>query len=246
MKIKKLIIYTFFLLSVTSYSQNKIFNGEVQYEASMKVNEAKLDSISKKIKGSEGLKKRMITSMKNQGKVKFKLLFNDIESLFKEEEGLKIVENQINFTKIMMGSGMYHTNKYSKKISIQKEAYGQLFIVDVPMLQWELTQESKKIDNYTCYKAITNKQVENKRGKFIKKITAWYAPKLPINFGPKDYFGLPGLILELQEGSLLIKATKINLATNNKNDIKKHPKGKKISLKDFNELSKKMYENKRN
>ena len=245
MKIKKLIIYTFFLSNVTLYAQNKIFNGEVQYEASMKVNEAKLDSISKKMKGSENMKKMIISNIKNQKSINFKLKFSKNESIFEEEKRLKINEKKINFTRIMMGNGSYYTNKKTKETLNQTEAYGQLFIVDVSQVKWELTQERKKIDSYVCYKATTFKEVENSKGKNKVEVIAWYTTELPYNFGPNEFNSLPGLILELQEGNLIIKASKINLMHKNV-EIKKPIKGKKITLQEFNILSKKMYENRRN
>jgi len=245
MKIKKLIIYAFFLLSINSYSQEQIYSGKINYEVIMKVNEAKLDSIAKKMKGSENMKKMIISNMKNQENINFKLIFNKDESIFEEEERLKINENKINFIKIMMGNGSYYTNKNTRKVLNQKEAYGQLFIVDVSLVKWELTQERKKIDNYICYKATTKKEVENSKGKNKVDVIAWFTPELPYNFGPKEYNGLPGLILELQESNLIIKASKINLSSNKNIQIKKPTKGKKITLKEFNALSKKMFENRK-
>ena len=45
------------------------------------------------------------------------------------------------------------------------------------------------------------------------EVIAWYAPDLPIPIGPKGYNGLPGLILQLDEGQnrLTYKAKKIEL-----------------------------------
>jgi GLPGLI family protein len=42
-------------------------------------------------------------------------------------------------------------------------------------------------------------------------VTAWYAPDIPVRFGPIGYGGLPGLILELQNESATFYVTKINL-----------------------------------
>ena len=245
MKIKFLIICAYFLLSINSYSQKQIYSGEINYEVNMLVNESKLDSIAKKMKGSENMKKMIISNMKNQKSINFKLKFNKNESIFEEEKRLKINEKKINFTRIMMGNGSYYTNKKTKETLNQKEAYGQLFIVDVSQVKWELTQERKKIDSYVCYKATTFKEVENSKGKNKVEVIAWYTTELPYNFGPNEFSGLPGLILELQEGNLIIKASKINLINKNV-EIKKPVKGKKITLQEFNILSKKMYENRRN
>jgi GLPGLI family protein len=245
LKIQKLIIYIFLFLSVSLFSQQKIYSGKINYEINILVNESKLDSIAKKMKGSENMKKMIISNMKNQKSINFKLKFNKNESIFEEEKRLKINEKKINFTRIMMGNGSYYTNKKTKETLNQKEAYGQLFIVDVSQVKWELTQERKKIDSYVCYKATTFKEVENSKGKNKVEVIAWYTTELPYNFGPNEFSGLPGLILELQEGNLIIKASKINLINKNV-EIKKPIKGKKITLQEFNILSKKMYENRRN
>jgi GLPGLI family protein len=244
-KTKIIIIYAYFLLSTNSYGQKQIYTGEINYEVNMLVNESKLDSIVKKMEGSENMKKMIIFNMKNQKGNNFKLKFNKNESIFEEEKRLKINEKKINFTRIMMGNGSYYTNKKTKEILNQKETYGQLFIVDVSQVKWELTQERKKIDSYVCYKATTFKKVENSEGKNKVEVIAWYTTELPYNFGPNEFSGLPGLILELQEGNLIIKVSKINLI-NKYIEIKKPVRGKKITLQEFNILSKKMYDNRRN
>ena len=41
-----------------------------------------------------------------------------------------------------------------------------------------------------------------------KKVTAWYTPDIPVNVGPLNYWGLPGLILEIQEEKRIILCSK--------------------------------------
>tara|TARA_B110000238_G_C16031024_1_gene397540 strand:+ start:307 stop:1050 length:744 start_codon:yes stop_codon:yes gene_type:complete len=238
MKIQKLIIYTFFLLSVSLFSQKKISSGEINYEITMEVDENKLRKVSKKLKGSDYAKESAISILKNQGKTNFKLLFNTNESVFKEDESLKINDKKINLVKILIGKGLFYTKKSSKKIINKEESFGEVFLIEVPYLKWVLTQESKKIGKYLCYKATTEKEGENKKGKFVNKITAWYTSELPINFAPKDYFGLPGLILELKEGNLLFKVSKIKLNLKEKIVLKEPVKGKKVTLEEYNKIVK--------
>lgn len=67
---------------------------------------------------------------------------------------------------------------------------------------WKLTTETKKIDKYNCFKAEYVKRYKNAKGNEVSRtITAWFAPELPYAFGPSEYFGLPGLILELNDGN---------------------------------------------
>ncbi|WP_426486546.1 GLPGLI family protein [Flavobacterium sp. 2] len=74
-------------------------------------------------------------------------------------------------------------------------------------------------------------------------ITAWYSPEIPVNQGPENYWGLPGLILEVNDGRTTILCSKIVLNTKDKVEIKAPTKGKTISQKDYDEtVIKKMEE----
>jgi len=55
-------------------------------------------------------------------------------------------------------------------------------------LPWQITQDTKKIAGYDCVKALVNF-----RGRVWE---AWFAPEIPLSFGPWKLHGLPGLILE--------------------------------------------------
>ncbi|MDE6154320.1 MAG: GLPGLI family protein [Muribaculaceae bacterium] len=56
---------------------------------------------------------------------------------------------------------------------------------------WEITDESKEIIGYQCFKASTYY-----RG---RRWTAWFTPEIPIQEGPWKLCGLPGLILEAED-----------------------------------------------
>jgi GLPGLI family protein len=76
-----------------------------------------------------------------------------------------------------------------------------------------------------------------------KTITAWYAPEIPINQGPDKYWGLPGLILEVNDGTTIILCSKIALNIKDKAEIKAPKTGKEITQKEYDEtVTKKMQE----
>ena len=79
-----------------------------------------------------------------------------------------------------------------------------------------------------------------------RKVIAWYTPEIPYNFGPKDYNGLPGLILELQEDNLLISASKISIKLKEKKLIKTPTQGKKVTLREYDSIVKAIYYKRRN
>jgi GLPGLI family protein len=53
--------------------------------------------------------------------------------------------------------------------------------------------------NYGCHR--TSKEVT---------ITAWYTPEIPVSQGPEGYWGLPGLILEVNDGKTTILCSKLS------------------------------------
>ncbi len=238
---RRFIIYTFLFFSVNMVAQQQITSGEIQYEFTINTNDSITNELLKKNKVSEKMRQMMKTIL-SQNKAKYLLRFNKNASIFKGVESLSIEENKMNYAKIMAGNGIFYTDKNADKILNQMEAYGQLFLVSIPKPQWVITQETKKIDSYWCYKATTEREYENKTGNITRKIIAWFSPEIPINYGPKDFYGLPGLILELEiaKGSLF-RATNINITPAKEITIKKPTRGKKLSLQEFEATSKKLF-----
>jgi GLPGLI family protein len=62
-------------------------------------------------------------------------------------------------------------------------------------------------------------------------ITAWYTPEIPVNQGPENYWGLPGLILEINDSKTVILCSKIVL--NQRKNVIKAPVRKVISQKNM-------------
>ena len=74
-------------------------------------------------------------------------------------------------------------------------------------------------------------------------ITAWYTPEIPVNQGPEGYWGLPGLILEVNDGKTIILCSKVILNPKEKAEIKPSSKGKVVGQKEYDEtVMKKMEE----
>jgi GLPGLI family protein len=173
---------------------------------------------------------------------------------------------------MMGGGGTTYKNVKEKTYSVDKEFMGKEFLVQdsLPKLNWKMESETKQIGGYTCYKATAVKPVsqsdfrnfrpkkeEAKKEEKEKTtnlmdsfempkevtITAWYAPEIPINQGPENYWGLPGLILEVSDGKTMILCSKVVLNAKEKVAIKAPTKGKVISQKEYDEtVTKKMEE----
>jgi GLPGLI family protein len=74
-------------------------------------------------------------------------------------------------------------------------------ISDLDLIKWNLKNEKKYISGLLCKKAVA----ETDKG----VVEAWYSDELGINGGPREYDGLPGLILYLKNDYFIFKATKI-------------------------------------
>ncbi|MBR8703122.1 GLPGLI family protein [Porphyromonas levii] len=75
--------------------------------------------------------------------------------------------------------------------STKKEGGLVLIEEKVPQIEWKIDSEFKNIDGYECIKATCNF-----RGRYY---TAWYAPEIPIKYGPFKFHGLPGALFELYD-----------------------------------------------
>ena len=136
----------------------------------------------------------------------------------------------------------------------------------LPNLQWKMESETRVIGGYNCFKATAVRVASKtdfrnfrpkkedatttKTADAAKKtnlmdaldmpketiITAWYTPEIPVNQGPENYWGLPGLILEVNDGKTVILCSKVVLNPKVKTEIKAATKGKVTTQKEFDEI----------
>lgn len=62
-----------------------------------------------------------------------------------------------------------------------------------PEFKWKITEETKVIGQYQCIKATASY-----RGRDWE---AWFAPEVPLRYGPWKFHGLPGLIMEVYDSA---------------------------------------------
>jgi GLPGLI family protein len=126
----------------------------------------------------------------------------------------------------MGGGGCYYKNQKKNESVSQEYIMGKAFLITEPLsLEWKLSSGEKKVGNYSCKKAVNDKNV-----------TAWYCPDIPVNDGPYLYQGLPGLILEVEMPTKTITMQSIELESVIKDKIQAPKTGKKISRDEFNKI----------
>ena len=68
------------------------------------------------------------------------------------------------------------------------------------------------------------------------EIVAWYTPMVPVSQGPSEYWGLPGLILEVSAGNTTMLCSKIVMNPEEKTKIEAPDKGQVVTKKEYNEI----------
>lgn len=262
---KNLLVFLLSCITVTAFSQQN-FQGKAVYKSktTMEMNFGGRQM-------SEDQKKRIAERMKGMLEKTYTLNFNQVESTYKEEERLS-APGQAGFRfGGMMSSftgGAKYKNTKEAIVLEETEFFGKKFLISESGEKpaWKLGSETRKIGNYTCFKATLVKEDNafsfssfGRRGsqnndsdkKVAEKsetpktitITAWYTPQIPVSQGPGEYWGLPGLILEVNSGKTTILCTEITMNPKEKVAFKKPEKGKKVTRSEYNKIvTKKMKE----
>lgn len=159
-----------------------------------------------------------------------------------------VVEKQLSEENLELGKELnrarlgYYPLFYSKEENTFYVEKNGVIVKKINEIEWEITKESKKIDNYICYKAICKEQIINRLGEEkTREIVAWFTPELPYSYGPLEYNGLPGLILELEKLGSKLVAKKITIDNDKTIEIEK-PKGKIITEEEYEKKVKQNFE----
>lgn len=134
--------------------------------------------------------------------------------------------------KMDMPQQIYYHDLATKEYVESKDLFGRKFLITgKEKSKWKFSDETKKILDYTCKKAISTTDDG-------KKVEVWFTTKIPLPIGPSGMNGLPGAILAvaLNNGQYTIAATKINFKKVDAKKIVKPKKGKKVSNEEFNKI----------
>jgi GLPGLI family protein len=246
-------IFCALFLMIYSISAQK-FSGRATYKTHRK-SSFELDSTT--MAANPGIQEQMEAQMRKMFQKTYILDFTKSESMFKQKQELDGPKVPKSSGAIIMIGGMaggrdvLYKNIKEKRMANKTDLMGKIFLIkdNLVSYDWELTGETKNIGNYTCYKAVFEKEEESieikmidgevKEEKGMKKrtIVAWYTPDVPISNGPKNFGGLPGLILEVNDGNETIMCSEIVLNPKEVKEIKEPIKGKIVTRKKFAEIS---------
>lgn len=256
---KKLITSLLVCFSVASFAQ-KGFQGKAVYMSKTTVDMSRFGNNM-----SEQRKKQMMDRMRNFLEKTYILTFDQSASIFKEDVKLDAPGGGGSRWGGSNGKAAIYKNTKDKKMIEATEFFGKNFLITEKMDQpkWELGTETKKIGNYTAYKATMTRvnndfdwssmrrgntkekdSTDNKKKEDVRleAVTAWYTPEIPVSTGPDEFYGLPGLILELTAGRTTMLCTEIVINPDEKVEIDAPDRGDEVSRKEYNKIVKKKTE----
>jgi len=213
---------------------------------------------------SEAQKKDVQARLKNRLEKTYVLNFNKEESLFIEEDKLDAMSGATDSWGQNFTQGKQYKNVKENALVQSQEFYGKQFLVkdELQAIDWKMGTESKKIGQYMCFKATASiptaelawynfswselRQEQPKESDLadadanqpevnMTEVEAWYTPQIPVGHGPSEYWGLPGLILEVSAGNTTLLCSKIVMNPKETIKIEAPSKGKEITKNAYKE-----------
>lgn len=244
---------------------SKDFQGRATY-----ISKSKMDLGRWGARMSEAQKKQIAARLKNRLEKEFTLVFNKEESLFNEEEQLDAISGATDSWGKNFAAGENYKNVKTDAQIQQQEFYGKKFLVkdQLQTMEWTLGKATKKIGNYTCFKATTfiptddllwysfswgrmrsndttqeESNTNEQKAVEVTQVEAWYTPQIPVRHGPSEYWGLPGLILEVSAGDTTMLCSKLVLNPDETIEIEAPKKGTIVTKSEYQDIiQKKMAE----
>jgi GLPGLI family protein len=214
----------FFCFTLSVFSQE----GSVIYRNEASILPEYLDVKANDSVRWEKAKSFVLLQKKMMSKIQYKLHFSDQKSLFKpimnqnDDRLLKLAKNKSGVFYKDNEVDYFYTNKRYRNFNVQ-----------LAPIKWEITDVSKQILGYTCYKASGTKTY-NDSSTSDPKIEAWFTKEIKLTHGPRGIHGLPGLILEAHQGSYHFYAEELNFET--QESISKPTKGEEINEAEYYKL----------
>lgn len=246
---KTILISLSIMIGLYATSMAQQFEGIATYKTDRQVDlEMENDGMT------DAMQEQIAAQLRKQFQKEYTLTFNKNESIYEEVESLDspapMATGGISIV-ISGGTDVLYRNIPENQYTVQTEISGKEFLIKdaLETPEWTFEKETRNIGNYTCFKAtrereVTEKTMTNESDSLVEvtrliTTTAWYTLDIPVKHGPSDFWGLPGLILQLEEGDLTILCSKIVLNPEKEIKIEAPRKGKEVTQAEFDEIQEK-------
>ena len=151
------------------------------------------------------------------------LEFNQTESVYRIDTPMR--DESVNKSEFVLakleagGDFIYYAKRFDSVYLMTNPLKKPEAWTKYKLRKWTITNETGKLGKYKVIKAVSG------------KVSAWFAPDIPVSFGPQGYGGLPGLILQVDAGVRQVYAYKIILS--DKSIKMPRPQGEIIDAKEW-------------
>ncbi|MCC5915810.1 MAG: GLPGLI family protein [Cryomorphaceae bacterium] len=131
-------------------------------------------------------------------------------------------------------SDIYVSFPREKRVEDAQDFMRRTFVMQdaFPPFKWKMTGKQGLVESYPCMEAM---YVDGQ-----DTIYAWFSPRIPISIGPREFRGLPGMILfiEADGGSrkITIQSVDLEYLPTPEDFVYKLPKGQKMDYAKFLQL----------
>jgi GLPGLI family protein len=225
MKKNILLLLTLFCFSILYAQNNKNVTCVYKIHTPFDLKKTEVSNLSESIAKTKPLS-YVLTICNNTSK------FSLVDNM--ELDGVDMLS--IKLRKILSFGGKYvDTNLDDDEIFESREPMGGNFAIRTKIsdYKWNIINETKMIDNYSCLKATCQIKGSGQGGAVIdKEVVAYFCPELNYQFGPREFCGLPGLILEVIVDNTVIGLESINFDNTSSKDICRQENRKNLILFD--------------
>ncbi|RMB63418.1 GLPGLI family protein [Dokdonia sinensis] len=258
MKAILLTITLFFVtLPMSLQPEAQEFQGKAYYAS-----KSKMELGSWGARMSEAQKKETYARLKNRLEKTYILDFNKTESVFNEEVKMDAMSGATDTWGANFARGEQYKNVKENQLVQSQEFYGKKFLVKDKLqeIDWQMGSETKQVGKYTTFKATASvptadltwydfswgdlrtaqaSDTASADGETAEpevpmtEVEAWYTLQIPVSHGPGEYWGLPGLILEVSAGNMTMLCSKVVINPGESIVIEAPDKGKEITKADY-------------
>jgi GLPGLI family protein len=254
-----ILVCCFSLINVFTTNAQE-FQGKAEY-----VYKAKMSLGRWGAKMNEAQKKQIAARLKNRLEKKYILTFNKTASVYNEYEKLDAMSGATDSWGKNFTPGEQYKNIKTNTFVQEQEFYGKRFVIQDSLLKidWIMGKETKQIGNYTCFKATAmipsskmafwefswsklrqeqpindddTKQNDEDKSEPFTEVTAWYTPQIPVSQGPSEFWGLPGLILEVSSGSTTMLCSKLVMNPEEKTKVEPPKRGTEVTKQEYKDI----------
>ncbi|WP_405206078.1 GLPGLI family protein [Aquimarina sp. LLG6339-5] len=188
--------------------------------------------------------KEEINNSKEKITPDFILRYRDGESIYIKTEDLPLYDklnssDPNKYPKLERVSSRYKNHKTKELLLDYKNYRGVLYGKDIlvkdslPNYEWKLSEKTQNIFGFNCKSAETINE-------YGKKVLVWFTSEVPIKAGPRSYWGLPGLIVQVEIGNQLLIFTTYTNQLNTKPPIRRPFQENILNKEDFILLKEKL------